>query len=157
MAHANFIALPTADVDAIQDGGLDAYGRPPERHVSDGHGNPCRHCLTEIGAGEPMLILAWRPFPEPQPYAELGPIFLHAEHCRRYDGSRGVPSMFLAWEQLLVRGYDATHRIVYGTGQIVATRALGTVAEQLLAQPEIAYLHVRSANNGCYQCRIERG
>ena len=27
----------------------------------------------------------------------------------------------------------------------------------LLARPEVAYLHLRSASNNCYQCRIEPG
>lgn len=157
MAPVRFIALPTQKVRAVQEGGLDAYGRTPECHLSDGQGNPCRHCLTDIVAGEPMLILAWRPFPEPQPYAELGPIFLHAERCPRYGASRAMPPVLLARERVVLRGYDAGHRIVYGTGRTVATRELEAVAEQLLASPAITYLHVRSSSNGCYQCRVERG
>ena len=51
----------------------DANGLP-ERHVSEGTG-PCRHCLGEIAGSAPYLILAHRPFPKPQPYAEVGPIF----------------------------------------------------------------------------------
>ena len=102
-----------------------------------------------------MLVLAWRPFPSPQPYAELGPIFLHAEPCARWDGA-GVPAMFLGWERLLIRGYGHDDRIVYGTGQVVPTAELTDAAERVLARPEVAYLHVRSASNNCYQCRIER-
>ena len=52
--------------------------RAPERQVSDGSAVPCRHCLSDVAAGEPFLILAHRPFPEAQPYAETGPIFLRA-------------------------------------------------------------------------------
>ena len=57
---------------------------------------------------------------------------------------------------MLIRGYGADDRIVYGTGQVVATAELATAAAQLLERPEVAYLHVRSASNNCYQCRIER-
>lgn len=136
----------------------DANNQPPERRRSDGDGNPCRHCLAEIGPGEPMLVLAWRPFPSPQPYAELGPIFLHAEPCPRWKGAAGeFPPMFLGWEQLLIRGYDADDRIIYGTGRVVHTAELNNAAGDLLARPEVAYLHARSATNNCYQCRIERG
>jgi hypothetical protein len=156
MLTPRFLALSTAAVHAVQAGGPDANGQPPERHVSDGDGNPCRHCLTEIAVGEPMLVLAWRPFPAPQPYAELGPIFLHARACSRWEG-QGVPTMFLAWDRLLVRGYGRDNRIVYGTGQVVATAELAAVAGMLLERPEIAYLHARSVRNNCYQCRIERG
>jgi hypothetical protein len=150
-----FVALPTGAVRALQGGGADANGQPPERHASDGAGNPCRHCLTEIAAGEPMLVLAYRPFPAPQPYAELGPIFLHARPCARHEGA-GVPPMFRGWERLLVRGYGPDDRIVYGTGQVVPIPELEAAAAALLGRPGVAYLHARSAANNCYQCRIER-
>jgi hypothetical protein len=155
MPPLRFCALPTFPVRAVQAGGPDANGQPAERALSDGQGNPCRHCLTEIAVGQPMLVLAWRPFPAPQPYAELGPIFLHADACSRWQGE-GVPPMFLAWDQLLIRGYSHSDRIVYGTGQATATAALAAVAGRLLERPDIAYLHARSARNNCYQCRIER-
>ena len=38
-------ALPTDEVRALQAGGPDAYGTAPERVISTGAGNPCRHCL----------------------------------------------------------------------------------------------------------------
>ena len=91
MPRPRFLALPTAAVRAVQAGCADANGQPPERYVSDGDGNPCRHCLSEIAAGQAMLVLAWRPFPSPQPYAELGPIFLHAEPTATTIGSFTAP------------------------------------------------------------------
>lgn len=105
-----------------------------------------------------MLVLADRPFPAPQPYAEQGPLFLRAEPCRRWEGAAGeVPAMLLARERLLIRGYADDDRIVYGTGRIVPTAELADAAANLLSRPEVAYLHARSAANNCYQCRIERG
>ena len=38
-----FTPIPTETVRALQAGGPDANGQLPERHVSDGGGNPCRH------------------------------------------------------------------------------------------------------------------
>ncbi len=58
--------------------------------VSDGHGNPCRSCLADIRAGAAMLIVAARPFPALQPYAETGPIFLCAADCTPWSGP-GLP------------------------------------------------------------------
>ena len=80
-----FNALPTDSVRALQCDGADAYGLVPERKVSDGDGVPCRHCLEGVAAGEDYLILAYRPFPALQPYAETGPIFLHARECERAE------------------------------------------------------------------------
>ncbi len=156
MTQLRFEAMPSDVVHAYQAGAPDANGQPPERHLSDGPGNPCRHCLTDVAPGKPMLILAHRPFPALQPYAEVGPIFLHAEACGRYDAAAGVPPILRLRERLLVRGYGANHRILYGTGQVIATADLEAAATALLERPEVAYLHLRSASNNCYQCRIER-
>ncbi len=157
MNAIRFVALPTEIVCAYQSGTPDANGQLPERHIAQETGLPCRHCLREIQVGEPYLILAHRPFPAAQPYAELGPIFLHAEACERHAETTAAPAMFLSWEHLLIRGYNAQNRIIYGTGQVVAPSQLVEAAEQLLTRPELAYLHMRSATNNCYQCRIERG
>ena len=149
-------ALPTDLVLALQAGAPDANGQIPERRVSDGGGNPCRHCLTDIAAGDEMLVLALRPFPSVQPYAEQGPIFLHAERCTRHDARKGMPAMFRERARYLVRGYDRNDRIVYGSGSVVTPDALDAHAADLLAQDGIAYLHVRSGSYNCYQCRIDR-
>jgi Protein of unknown function (DUF1203) len=150
-----FVALETESVEALRHGAVDANGQPCERHVAPQDGLPCRHCLAMIGKGEPFLILSHRPFPAPQPYAEQGPIFLHAEHCRRGGGTAEIPA-FLDSPRYIVRGYGNDDRIVYGTGQVVETSRIPSAARELLADQKIAYLHVRSATNNCYHCRIER-
>ena len=68
------------DADAFRQGSLDAYGKSPERMRSDGTA-PYRCCLKLIEAGSDMLVLAYRPFEELQPYAETGPVFLCANDC----------------------------------------------------------------------------
>ena len=153
--QVTFEALPTEAVRALQRGGPDAYGHKPERKISDGDGVPCRHCMRNVAAGEPYLVLAYRPFPELQPYAETGPIFLHAAECERASSGPDLPDM-LASPDYIVRGYGTDDRIVYGTGAVVATAGIAEKAGTLLARDDIAYVHVRSARNNCYQCRIDR-
>jgi hypothetical protein len=152
-----FTPIPTATARALQAGGPDANGQPPERTLSDGDGNPCRHCLRPIPAGAGMLILAHRPFPAPQPYAEVGPIFLCADaaSCAAAVPSASLPAI-LSSPDYILRGYGRDHRIVYGTGAVVATARLAAEAEARLADPRVAYLHVRSARNTCFQVRIDR-
>ena len=113
-----FKLLDPEAVAAALRGDPDANGQPPERGVSDGSGNPCRCCLRFIDEGDPMLILAARPFGSMHPYAELGPVFLHADGCETWSGE-GVPPVLTASPDYLMRGYDASERIVYGTGSIV--------------------------------------
>ena len=152
-----FQALPTDQVRQLQNGGADANGLVPEKQISDGQGNPCRHCLNNIAAGKEMLVLAHRPFPELQPYAEVGPIFLCAEPCERHPDSDELPEIFHRPERILVRGYKSDHRIQYGTGRVVEMLTVPQAAEQIFADEAVTYIHMRSASNNCYQCRIERG
>ncbi len=156
MTRPLFIAMPTEAARAYQAGKPDANGQAPERHISDGDGVPCRHCLNTIAKGDPYLIIAYRPFPGPQPYAEVGPIFLHAEKCERYEESTDMPPILRDRAQYLIRGYGQDDRIKYGTGQSVPSAELADTAARLLEREEIAYVHVRSATNNCYQCRIEQ-
>jgi hypothetical protein len=150
-------ALPSDKVRALRSGAPDAYGCPPEVTVSDGPGNPCRHCLRFVRKGRPMLVLAHRPFPALQPYAETGPIFLHSRGCERAAETDVLPELFGRTAAYIVRGYDAGDRIIYGTGAVVPTADIPGRAAELLARGDVAYLHMRSAKNNCYQCRIERG
>ena len=149
-----FTPIPTDIARAYQAGGLDANGQVPEHGVSDGGGTDCRHCLRMIPKGAGMLILAHRPFPAPQPYAELGPIFLCADACEAGGGAT-LPEV-LASPDYIVRGYSAQDRIVYATGAVTAVGALSGRAATLLADPRVAYVHVRSARNNCFQVRIDR-
>lgn len=150
-----YTALPTDIVRALQSGGPDAYGHAPERSLSDGGGNPCRHCLCNIPQGAPMLILAHRPFDGLHPYAETGPIFLCAEPCARGGGTK-PPAILQTSPDYLLKGYGTDDRIVYGTGAITLAGDIAARAREVFADPRVAYIHVRSARNNCYQARIDR-
>jgi hypothetical protein len=156
MSAIAFHAMPTADAEALWNGGVDAYGHRPETMISDGPGNPCRHCLQNIDKGEELLVFAYRPFPELQPYAETGPVFLHKVPCRQYEAEEILPPVLASSRDFIVRGYGDNNRIVYGTGAVTPTADIPAYAQELLTRPGIAYLHVRSARNNCYQCRIDR-
>ena len=110
-------------------------------------------CL--IADGEDKLVLAYRPFDDPQPYAEIGPIFLHAADCERYDGDR-LPDWFVFLDPAVVRGYDEDHWIRYDTGDVVAGSELDARCRAILADESVAYVQVRSKFS-CFQCRVDRG
>ncbi|XUY27793.1 DUF1203 domain-containing protein [Agrobacterium sp. rho-8.1] len=154
MTQIVFTAMTADEADAFRLDKLDAYGQKPERSIVSGT-LPCRACLGQIRDGEAALLLAYRPFPSPQPYAETGPIFIHAESCGAYAAREILPPM-LDSTDYIVRGYSSDNRIVYGTGAVTLTNKIAERASELLTRDDIAYVHVRSARNNCYQCRIER-
>jgi Protein of unknown function (DUF1203) len=102
-------------------------------------------------------ILAYRPFPALQPYAETGPVFLHAAPCARADEAHTAPPQLARRAAHLIKGYGGNDRIVYGTGKIVPSGDLDAEAAAILKRDDVAYVHVRSSVNNCYTCRIERG
>jgi len=156
MTKILFSSMPTDAAKSYWSGTADANGHAPEVHISQGDGVPCRHCQQNVAKGERYLILAYRPFPRPQPYAEIGPIFLHAEPCARYPETDRIPAMFLSSKGYLLKGYCENDRIVYGTGQIVAPAEMAATAAGILVRGEISYVHVRSSLNNCFTCRIDR-
>ncbi|MBM2576538.1 DUF1203 domain-containing protein [Jannaschia sp. Os4] len=147
--------LPTDLVRAWRAGGPDANGQAPKRATSDGDGVPCRHCLRDVPQGRDYLILAHRPFGAPQPYAEVGPIFVCAEDCAAWEGD-GVPPVLTTSPDYLIKGYSADERIAYGTGAVVAAAGIDAAIAARFDDPRVAFVDVRSARNNCFQTRVRR-
>lgn len=137
----------------FRNGGPDANGNAPERHISDGGGVPCRRCMKLVVQGEPYLIAAWRPFAASHAYAETGPVFLHAQACAPDPIPPGELPAFLASPDYILRGYDADERIVYGTGGVISLDAIAARIMDLLSEPAVKAVHIRSSRNNCYHCK----
>lgn len=150
-----FIAMPTETVEHYRSGGIDVYGNEPERQISSGEGVPCRHCLDIVPKGQEALLFAYRPFSDLHPYAETGPIFLCADQCARHKETAD-PRFFENTPDYLIKGYGPDDRIAYGTGRVVPTSQIGNQAQEIFQNPKVAYIHLRSARNNCYLCRIDR-
>lgn len=146
--------LPNNVVEAFRSGGPDAHGQAAILRIARGAANPCRHCLGLIADGEEKLVLSYRPFATLQPYAETGPIFLHKRTCGRYEAEQ-LPAWFAYLQPALVRGYGFDDWIRYETGQVVPGTDLTSACQDILADPEVAYVHIRSKFN-CFQCRVDR-
>lgn len=144
----------TEQAERLRRGGPDANGQPAQVRVAEGVANPCRHCLGLIAEGDEKLVLAYRPFDAPQPYAETGPIFLHREPCTRY-ASDALPAWFAFLEPALVRGYGPDHVIRYDTARVLPGTELADACLSILDDPTVAYVHIRSKFN-CFQCRVDR-
>ena len=146
-----FEGMPVETADKYRGGLPDAYGKVAERKISDGDA-PCRCCLRSVPKGEEMLVLAYRPFTELQPYAETGPVFLCASPCAP-SGKSGIPAI-LTSPSYLLKGYSSDERIIYGTGRITPTDQVAGYADELLGREDVAFVDLRSAQNNCWQARL---
>jgi hypothetical protein len=147
--------IASEQVDRIRAGAPDANGQPALTRVAEGLANPCRHCLGLIAEGEEKLVLAYRPFDALQPYAEIGPIFLHKRACEHYDEAK-LPGWFEFLDPAVIRGYDEDDWIRYDTGKVVRGPDLEDECQKILSDNTIAYVHIRSKFS-CFQCRVDRG
>lgn len=147
-------ALPQDRLDAIRRAGVDEFGNQVEvTTVSEGGNAPLRCCLRVATAGEKVALIAWCPFEQPGPYAEMGPVFIHADRCDGYPDGRSYPEGYRDRQQIF-RSYGHDGRIV--DGEIVAGADAEPAIGRLLARPEIAFVHSRNVTYGCYMFEIRR-
>ena len=149
----NVIAIPSEFAEAARSNAADALGNVLEPEVQQTAGNPCRHCLRRARAGERLTLFSHSPFERQNPYKEHGPIFVHSDGCERYATPHELPADFVNG-QIVLRAYDREQRIARVA--VVVDGSANLRAEQLLSDPEIAFLHARSFTHGCYLFRIDR-
>lgn len=154
MHRLSYIAIPTKVADTVRASGMSpGYGHPTHTDVATGHG-PCRHCLRtfEIGV-ERLTLFTYDPFHGIESLPLPGPVYVHADHCQRYDEDMGFPAGLLVHPVTLV-AYGAGRRVldeVHASGDEVQP-----ALERLFDMPTVRYVHVRDRNAGCYDLRVER-
>ena len=147
-----YLAIPPGELDAIRAAGQDEAGNPLEVQVHQDGGAPLRCCLREARAGERLLLIAYGPPGPAGAYAERGPVFIHAERCAGYPTPGQYPPG-LAGRQQVVRAYDAQGRIADGVLAADGRQAAKITAE-LLARPEVEFVHLRNVGYGCYNFAV---
>ena len=144
-------ALPADELERIRARGVDDFGNALEPITVTEPGTPLRCCLRDAEPGERVALIAYRPAAVGGPYAEVGPVFVHAEACAGYPDAARYPESFRARNQLL-RAYDERGR------QVENVIIDGPVAERaitdLLGRPGVAYLHSRNVLAGCYMFAV---
>ncbi len=83
-------------------------------------------------------------------------MFLHAHDCTAGPVPSGTLPEFLESPDYILRGYDADERIVYGTGGVIKLEDIQARMEELLSQPGVEAVHIRSSRNNCYHCKAVR-
>jgi hypothetical protein len=147
-------ALPPAELDRIRTAGRDDFGHPRRISVNEYvPGAPLRCCLRDAEVGERLALLSWRPLTEAPDsvYAEVGPVFVHADSCAGYRESAAYPAGFRHRTQLL-RSYSADGDMV--DYEITDGDAAEASIEKLLANPDAAVVHSRNVKAGCYMLAI---
>ena len=129
------------------------YGHPVHAEIATGYG-PCRLCLRDFEVGvDRRLLFTLDPFHGLESQPLPGPVFIHENECDRHPEHGGFPEDLLSHD-LTVTAY-ARGRIHRGEERVPGERVEEAI-ERLLERPDVDYLHVRDAQAGCYDLRVER-
>jgi hypothetical protein len=149
MNNIKYTAISADRLDAMRTGGKDEHGNPWDLRAAEGW-EPLRCCLRKPVEGEEIALICYTPWTEPSPWAEAGPVFVHYRRCAGYDATDEYPGEFLASRSILnpfdhtgARAYDHITFLRPEDDHEAAVRAV-------LAEPNVAFLHVRSATAGCF-------
>jgi hypothetical protein len=147
-------AIPPSSLDRIRARGIDDFGNPVNAFVSNDHDEtPLRCCLREASPGESVALIAHQPSARGGPYAEVGPVFIHAQPCDGYPSVHVYPQAFRHRRQLF-RAYDSAGRQVHN--QIVEPSDVDSVIGDLLGRSDVDFIHSRNLLAGCYMFAIHR-
>lgn len=158
MKKFRIVPLSEAYAAHVRMTGEDAYGHEVVEQLATGFG-PCRVSLKPFTPGEDVrLLLSHSPFEIANAFNQPGPIFIHQKAVNAYDDIHRFPPEIKADTlhfPLSLIGYNQEQTMVFT--QLVNDDDVDILISQTLEDhPEIAYLHARNAEAGCFICKIER-
>ncbi len=144
----------------------DDAGHQPRTILDADGGSPLRCCLRRSRPAEQVALVsyaplrrwAWETGADPGPYDEVGPVFIHLKACSGPDGS-GYPAEF-AGARRVFRSYSADGRILAGrlaeADEVRQPEAAGALLAELFADLDVAVVHARAVEFGCFTFEIRR-
>src|ERR1700722_7580538 len=144
--------LPVPESNAIEARSTmrDRFGH--ELHVVKEQA-PCRLCLHIPSVAQELILLSYQPLADRGPYAEVGPIFIHAADCRPYSDVETFPIDF-AGGRLILRAYGPAGQIVDAV--VAQPGNAPECAAAFLFEDRVAEVHVRHESYTCFDFKIVR-
>ncbi|KUM99716.1 hypothetical protein AQI95_37795 [Streptomyces yokosukanensis] len=145
----------------------DDAGRPMAPFTDEEGGAPLRCCLRRSEPGEAIALVSYAPLrrwaaetgARPGAYDEQGPVFVHAEPC---PGPSGTALPFAQAHRVL-RRYSSDGRILGGRlvnpsdgTETPCEAVFETAFAEAFADPEVALVHVRAVEYGCFLYEVRR-
>jgi hypothetical protein len=153
MSDVDFIAIDPERLQRMRERGADEHGNPWTPRTAEGW-EPLRCCLRKAEVSEQIALVCYTPWTEPSPWLEAGPVFVHFGQCNGYTTPGDYPEAFLHSRSMLnpfdhtgARAYDHITFLQPEDDHEAAVRTI-------LDQPQVDYLHVRSAIAGCFTFEV---
>jgi hypothetical protein len=149
MSDARYVAIDPERLRRMRERNADEFGNEWARRTAEGW-EPLRCCLTVSEQGADIALICYTPWTEASPWMEAGPVFVHFGQCSGYETPEVYPEALRGGQRMLnpfdhggARAYEHITFVGPEDDQDAAVR-------RILAQPDVAYLHVRSATAGCF-------
>ena len=123
------------------------------RIVDRNPGYPDRIELRDAEIGERVLLVNYTHLPVETPFRSSYAIYVREGAQTQYDRVNEVPEQFRS-RVLSLRAFDKDDML--NQADIVEGGSVEGLIEQLLSNPEIAYIHAHYAKHGCFAARIDR-
>ncbi|GAA3484553.1 DUF1203 domain-containing protein [Streptomyces yanii] len=145
----------------------DDAGRPCVPYTEREGGSPLRCCLRGVEPGERIALVSYAPlrrwaaatWARPGAYDEQGPVYIHAEECEGPAAGGNRYPFARVGALRTVRRYNADGHIVGGRLlEIPAdpSRGFDEAFAEAFADPEVALVHVRAVEYGCFHFEVRR-
>ncbi|MET7610417.1 DUF1203 domain-containing protein [Streptomyces seoulensis] len=117
-------------------------------------GAPLRCCLRRSEPGERIALVSYAPLrrwaaktgAEPGAYDEQGPVFIHAQPC---GGPAPGGGLAFTGAHRVLRRYSPDGRILGGR-LVTPPEDLDAALSEAFTDPEVALVHVRAVEYGCF-------
>ncbi len=119
----------------------------------DNTGYPCRVSLAEARKGERLLLVNYSHMPEASPYRATHAIYVREAAAQAYPAPGEVPNILIQ-RLISVRAFGADH--LMRAADVIDGREAASAIDWMLADPDVAYLHLHSAMRGCFLASATR-
>lgn len=116
-------------------------------------GYPCRISLRDAEINQPLILVNFVHHDQNTPYRASHAVFVIENVAQSFPDKNEVPDV-LRRRLLSVRGFNTAQDMV--DADVVNGSDLEIAIHNLFSNPDIAFIHVHNAKQGCYAARITR-
>lgn len=124
------------------------------RHHADApQGYPCRVSLCEAPEGEELLLLNYKHLTFPSPYCASHAIYVAKDSTDASFDLDDIPQSFTL-RPLSLRAFTSAGIML--TADLADDKNLSERLNLLLSKPDVAFVHIHNAKQGCYAALATR-